>query len=363
MSKLDLVKMGLGMAGHAKKFKKHNLTPRENMLIAYRHETPPIIPNLFLDAAVMTPARQLDSYEGLESGKDAWGVEWKYVKEQNSNMPIHTEYLLDDITEWKEKVVFPDVEKIDWEKQADHDIHMDTIAGFQGKGYVRLKNNATCVDGGKLGIGLLLNGMFERLHALMGFEDALASLLLEPEACYEFFGKVADYKIELIKKIGKYYPIDVINFQDDYGTSGGMFMSLDTWRSLLKPHLARIVEAVHNEGMLYQHHSCGFIEPLIPELIEIGVDALDPLQANVNPNIEELKHQYEKQLTFVGGCNNVEVFDRIGVTEEECKKEYVRTIKSLAPGGSYISYPAGMEAISMIPNFVQHFEMAYDFYK
>ena len=363
MSKIDLLRVAAGMAEHGKKFRRLHITPRENMLKAYYHEIPQIVPNYFLDAAIMTPARQLDSYEGLEKGKDGFGVEWAFIPEQHSVMPVHATYLLEDITTWEKTVNFPDVETVDWEKQLDHDLHMDTIAGFQGKGYQRLKNGKTCLDGGKLGVGLLLNGMFERLHALMGFENALISLIDEPKACYEFFGAVADYKIQLIKKIARYYPVDVINAQDDYGTTGGMFMSLDTWRMLLKPHLKRIVDAVHEEGLIYQHHSCGYIEPLVPDLVEIGVDALDPLQGDVNLNMVEIKQKYQKQLTFVGGCNNVEVFDRIGVTAQECKEEYRRTIEQLAPGGSFIAYPGCLCEFSMMPNSAEHFSLAYDFYK
>jgi hypothetical protein len=360
---MDLAKAGIGMLNHEKKLKKPGLTPRENMLMAYRHETPPVLPNLFVDAAVMTPAGHIERYEGMEKGLDGWGVEWTYIPDQHSPMPTPGTKVLHDINDWKEAVRFPDLEAIHWDRQLDHDIHMDTIAGFQGKGYQRLKNGKTCLDGNKLGIGLLLNGMFERLHALMGFENALVSLITDSEACFEFFSAVADHKIKFIQKIAGHYPVDVINAHDDYGMTGRMFMSLGTWRELLKPNLKRIVDAAHDEGLIYQHHSCGYIEPLLPEFAEIGVDALDPLQGNCNPNLKALKAEYGKQITFVGGFNNVEVFDRMGVTAKECKAEYRRVVNALAPGGSYIAYPGSLTEFSLMPNFAEHFNLAYRIYK
>ena len=116
-----------------------------------------------------------------------------------------------------------------------------------------------------------------------------------------------------------------------------MFMSLDTWRTIFKPQLKRVVDAVHENGMLYEHHSCGYIEPIVPDLIEIGVDALDVWQV-CNTNMRSLKDQYQHQLTFCGGFDNQGVFDKLGVTFEECYEETKRAVELMAPGGSYIAF-------------------------
>lgn len=207
-------------------------------------------------------------------------------------------------------------------------------------------------------------GMFERMHALMGFENALVSLIEEPEECFAFFSAVADYKIKLFCKLKEYYPgVDVVNAHDDYGATDRLLLSPELWRELIKPNLKRIVDAAHELGFIYQHHSCGYIEALIPDLIEIGVDALDPLQADANPNTKELKKKYEKQLTFVGCVDNVRVFDRVGVTDEECKAEYRRVINELAPGGSFVSFPGGL-VLDHAPVLVaEHFRIGENFYK
>ena len=66
---------------------------------------------------------------------------------------------------------------------------------------------------------MVINGMFERMYACMGFENALMALIEDPESCKDFFHAMADWKIEYFKKIGKYYDIDILNAHDDYGSN------------------------------------------------------------------------------------------------------------------------------------------------
>ena len=364
MGKLDMLEMAYGMATHEKKLKKkYGVTPKENALMAYHHKQPYVVPNGMIDGAIVVPGGDLERYAGRTEGKDGFGVEWVFVPEQNAPMVKPGSIILEDIADWREVVHFPDLEAFDWEKQADLDLHEDFLSSQKIGTYQRLKNNKTITDGGKFCFAMILNGPFERLHSLMGFENALIALLEDPESCYEFFGAMADYKIELLKKIKKYYNPDVIQFHDDYGASDRMFMSLDTWRELLKPHIKRVVDATHEMGIIYEHHSCGYMEPLIPEFIEIGVDAVDPLSPYSNHNLKELKKKYGHQICFVGCGNNIEVYDRKGVTEEECRAEYRRTIEEIAPGGSYVAFPVGLTTNGMLPCMMEHFSSGVSFYE
>ena len=337
----ETLDLATGFMKFGKFVKATGLTPRENMLMAYRHETPAYIPCTYIDAGVMIPYAQGERYTGIERGKDWFGVEWVYEPTVHAPMPDPGKHMFEDIADWRDFVRFPDLDAVDWEKAAYLDLHGDVVAANQGKGYVPLKRGKSVMDGGKLGYALVLNGMFERMHAFMGFENALVSLVTDPEECFQFFSAMADYKIEFFKKIAKYYPVDVINAHDDYGASDRMFMSPEVWRKLLKPNLKRMVDAVHELGLIYQHHSCGFIEPIIGDLVEIGVDALDPLQVT-NKNIREIKDKYQSKLTFVGGMDNVNVLDVENATPEEIQNEYKRATDLLAPGGSFISFPHGL---------------------
>jgi len=327
------------------------LTPRENALIAYRHGQPEWIPFSFLDFNTFFANPSMERYMGFESGPDAFGVSWTYEPTVRACMTTPgAEQVLKNIAEWREVVRFPDLEAVDWAKQAEKD-----LVGRDGK-KLDVKGN------GKLWLCMVINGSFERLHALMGMQEALISLITDPESCYDFFGAMADYKIAYYKKIVQYYPVDVINGHDDFGTNDRMFMSPDMWRSLLKPHLKRISDACHEMGVIYQHHSCGYIEPIIGDLAEIGIDAIDTLQA-CNTHLGELKARYGDKLTFCGGFNTNGVLDMYSSTPNQIKAEYRRVIDLLAPGGSYIVYPITATVRYAEPFTQEHLSYGVNFYK
>ncbi|MDR1902126.1 MAG: hypothetical protein LBQ88_07605 [Treponema sp.] len=339
-----------------------NITPKENALIAYQHKQPAWIPCFYTDISMIQAYPQMERYCGLESGPDLFGVDWTFVPSINAPMPTPGKEMFDDIAKWRDYVKVPDLDAIDWEKQAEIDINTDFMALVNGAGLVRRQDGKTAYDDNKLVVCMVINGMFERMHSFMGFENALMALLTEPEACSEFFGAVADYKIKYFRKIAKYYKVDVINAHDDYGMNDRMFMALDTWRSLIKPHLKRMVDACHELGIIYQHHSCGYIEPLMDDFAEIGIDAIDTLQA-CNANLKKIKDRLGSKITFCGGFDNMGVLDIIGIDDESVRREYRRVIDSLAPGGSYVIYPIG-GVFGFVPVFLdEHFKYGMGFYQ
>ena len=153
----------------------------------------------------------------------------------------------------------------------------------------------------------------------------------------DFLDELTKLRVRQIQLIKKYYRPDKITFHDDYGEARNMFMNIETWREIFKPRLRKIVDAVHGEGMLYEHHSCGYIAPLIEDFIDLKFDALNPLQISNKPY--ELKKKYRKDLCFVGGFDNQGVLDRPGVTYEERTEEIRKTVELMAPGGSWIAHP------------------------
>lgn len=338
------------------------LTAKENALIAYRHGVPAWIPSLFLDINCFQACPQLERYTGQTHGKDYFGVDWTFVPEMGAPMPTPGTVMFEDIADWRTGFRFPDLEAIDWEKQAEIDIHTDFQAYVAGRGIVPRTDGGTNYDGDKLNVCMVINGMFERMHALMGMSNALCALVEDPEECKAYFHAMADFKIAYFDKIAKYYKVDVINAHDDYGSSNRLFMSPETWRELIKPELKRIIDAVHANGILYQHHSCGYVEPLIEDFIEIGMDAVDTWQGSCNPHLKKLKEKYGSKITFCGGFDNINILDRDGVTKEEIQAEYVRVINDLAPGGSYVIYPITAKT-TYAPAFIEkHFQYGMGFY-
>lgn len=336
--------------------------PKENIMMAYRHQVPSYMPSLQTDINLFQANPTMERYCGTGTGKDGFGVEWKYEKMASAPMPTQN-HLIDCITDWEE-VTFPDLDAIDWEKQAEIDARTDFL-GLVATGELFPYKDGRNIfeDDRKFNMCMVLNGPFERMHAIEGFDNALCDLLEEPEACAEFFSAIADWKCKYFHKIATYYKVDGINAHDDYGSSSQLFMPPETWRQLIKPNLAKMVEQAHKDGLIYQHHSCGHVEPLFDDLIEIGVDAIDTLQAGSNPNLGELKKRYGNKITFCGGFDNQYVLEQPNVTPEEIKKEYRRAIDLLAPGGSYVVYPITLGFGYKEPFMEEHFSYGMDFYK
>ena len=135
---------------------------------------------------------------------------------------------------------------------------------------------------------MFVNGPFERLHMLMGFENALCALLTDPEEVEEFFNTYMEWKIKLMEKVIEYYKPDVLMFHDDWGTQNNMFFSPDVWRSLIKPQIKKAVDRCHELGVLFDMHSCGKIEAVVPEFVELGIDAWQGMEINDIPKLKSI---------------------------------------------------------------------------
>ena len=338
------------------------ITPRENIIKAYHHQIPDYLPSVFTDINLFKPCPEMERYCGGETGTDWFGVEWKY--EAGSQAPMTTQnHLIDCITDWKE-VNFPDLDNVDWNLQVQIDAHTDPLSIMEGKGVLPFKDGHSIFDThDKFNMALVINGPFERMHAIEGFDNALCDLLEEPEACADYFHAIAKWKAKLFHILSEYYELDGINSHDDYGSAHNLFMPPELWRKLIKPNLALMVEQCHNDGLLYQHHSCGYIEPLIEDFIEIGVDAIDTWQGGSNPNVGELKKKYGSKITFCGGFDNQYVLEQPGTTEADVRAEYRRTVDLLAPGGSYVVFPIGISRKNMPAFLDEHRKYGLNYYK
>lgn len=311
------------------------LSPKENALIAYRHGLPEYVPCFFSDVAMSMAAPFIEKPVKADSdntGFDAWGVNWTFEKQSRTWIPTPGRYLFEEMADWTTAVTFPELDSIDWVMQAETDMVSTMMGMTPGMTPDEYRTN-------KLKVCNIQQGMFERLHACMGMENALMALIAEPDECFDFFSAVADYKIKYLKIIAQYYDFDLVRMHDDYGSQDRLFMSPEVWRKLIKPNLKRIVNAAHDLGFLYQHHSCGHVEELVDDFIELGMDAVDTWQFASNPNVGELKRTRMDKLTFCGGFDNTYVLDRIDVSPDEIRKEYRRTIDLMAPGGSYVAFP------------------------
>ena len=194
------------------------------------------------------------------AGKDWAGCDWAFDEKCLGYAPDLTKpSVLEDITEWREVVPFPDLDAVDWEACAEKD-----LADYDRE------NKYLCM--------FMETGPLERVNALMGMEETMVSFYTEPDEMKALLNAITDYKCEAIRKLGKYYKPDQFFSQDDLGSAKGPLISMDMYREFLAPCHKRIAEAIHEVGAIYVHHSCGWMDAFAGDLFELGADSLNPLQ-------------------------------------------------------------------------------------
>ena len=174
---------------------------------------------------------------------------------------------------------------------------------------------------------------FDVAHSrLTGTENMLIGMYEEPEWVTDIFDTYLTTSLNLCQKIlDAGYEFDGIFWYDDMGYKGSPFFSPQIYRDLLKPYHKKAVDWAHERGMVTEMHSCGFIEPLIPDIIETGVEMLNPLEIKAGMNPFKLKELYGDKLCFHGGIN-AQLWDDIDLV----KAEMERIIPVMKEGGGYV---------------------------
>jgi len=159
---------------------------------------------------------------------------------------------------------------------------------------------------------------FDVTHSwTVGTETLLIAMYEEPEWCVDMFNTYLDSCIALFDKIwDKGYRFDSIFWWDDMGYKGTTFFSNDMYRELLKPVHERAVKWAHDKGIYAHLHSCGNVMTRIDDLVDIGLDALNPLEIKAGMDPVKLKKEYGDKLLFHGGVNAVLWDDKEAIIEE-----------------------------------------------
>jgi uroporphyrinogen decarboxylase len=172
---------------------------------------------------------------------------------------------------------------------------------------------------------------------LRGLEQMLTDLVLNPRFVEALMEKLLEINLagteRFLAEAGAY--IQAYRTADDLATQDGLLMSLEMYRSRLKPYHRKYSEFVKSHtsaAILY--HSCGNMTNLIDDLDEIGVDAVNPVQVSAMPETTQLKSQFGDKITFWGGIDTQHVLPHGSV--EEVSAEVRRRIRDLAPGGGFV---------------------------
>ncbi|MHC4444187.1 MAG: uroporphyrinogen decarboxylase family protein [Planctomycetota bacterium] len=201
--------------------------------------------------------------------------------------------------------------------------------------------------------------VFEQAWYIRGMESLLQDMLLQPEVAHFMYDRTAYFQkagaVEMAKA-----GVDVIMLGDDVATQMGLMMHPDTWREFLKPRLADTIGAVKavGEDARIFYHSDGKVEPLIPELIEVGVEILNPVQPEcMDP--ASVKRKYGNELCFWGtiGLQQTMSFG----TPQDVREEVQTRLRTVGYDGGLILAPSHvLEPEVPWENIVAFFQAADD---
>lgn len=177
--------------------------------------------------------------------------------------------------------------------------------------------------------------LYERAWSLRGMENLMMDFIINPDFVHQLLAKIVDYNIAHIREALK-YDIDAIYFGDDWGQQTGLQIGPKLWKEFLKPELRRMYSVVKDANKYIMIHSCGKVDELFDDLVEIGVDCFNPFQPEVM-NIFQLMEQFKGRLAFHGGLSTQQILPYGCV--EDVKNETEKLLEAGKNGG-YIFAPA-----------------------
>jgi len=268
---------------------------------------PPFLP-FYLDAAGLSHNRVT---KGGVGAPDAWGVIWDWPADQPGPTPDNSseeKRVIKDITRWKEFFDYPDLDNLDWTdslKMADGAARENKIVMVQSP-----------------------RGMFEHSHAMMGFEYALESYMLEPDDMYDFMSAYTDWKIKGAGlSIDKMKPDIMVNFSD-WGAKHQMFLPPRVWREILKPHYDRFFKYIKSRGVIVMNHCDCYAADVCEDMVEMGIDIWQG--ATPENNIPNVIERTGGKL-FIWGGVDMPGIDYPGVTEDVIRAHFRDILDKNAP--------------------------------
>lgn len=277
---------------------------------------------------------------------DEWNVTWTkpeaghYI---NTDGPF---YHLDEPT-------MQELEKFAWPDPADP----GRYRGLRERARM-LRANTDYAVVLNLGVGPVHQCQFVR-----GYAEWLGDLLIHPTFAEGLLDRVVDIWVEIatraLEEAGDY--VDLVMYGDDIATQRSTLMGPRLYRRLIKPRHKRMADAVKRFRKPILYHSCGAVYALIPDLIETGIDVLNPIQVSAaEMDTKRLKREFGRDLAFWGAIDNQGVLPT--GTPEDVRNEVKRRIDDLAEGGGYVLCAAHNIQQDVPPqNVVTMYETARDY--
>jgi len=178
-----------------------------------------------------------------------------------------------------------------------------------------------------------VGGPFTESWKLMGFNAFTTMMYRDPVFVSRVCADIARWHIEL----GKLFieaGTDIIRVGDDLGEVGAPLISPNKFREVISPHLSEMVKTFKRLGVKVLLHSCGYVMDFIRDFVDMGIDALHPIERAAGMNLGMMKDKYGDRLTLVGNVDGKYLVP--SGSKEEIEEQVVRCIKIAGPGGGYI---------------------------
>ena len=295
------------------------MTQKEAVLALMRGEKPDVIVNGYEPFQVVFDDLLFHTSPSMPNTTivDAWGVTMVWEEGQPGTMPSEDPALLacPDVTEWKTYLTPPDVRGMELD--------------FTGA----LGQKAGAHAQGKFAMGFMPCGVFELLHNILGFEEALVDLLVEPEDTKELVDAIFDYKLACLERLADGWQPDGVLMHDDFGSKDSLLMPPDTWREFFKEGYRKLFDYAHSRGMFVMLHSDSNNALIAKELEEIGVDIWQG--ALPQCDLAGLQAELPGKMLFMGGIDAA-VVDHKDIDPEIIRAEVKRACDEYLPGGKFI---------------------------
>ncbi|MBE6541321.1 MAG: uroporphyrinogen decarboxylase [Ruminococcaceae bacterium] len=178
---------------------------------------------------------------------------------------------------------------------------------------------------------------FEKAYFARGIENFLADMAGDPEYAQSLLDMIIRKNLVMLENIVHTPGIDGILLGSDWGSQKDLLMSPESWREMIAPGEQREYDLIHEAGLDVWVHSCGDIRKILPDLTEMGVDVLNPIQPECM-DIYELKDKYGDKITFWGGISTQRTLPN--GTPEEVALETEKITSYLSKDGGYIISPS-----------------------
>ncbi len=259
------------------------------------------------------PSRVIEETADYVIATTPWGATMKNWKHAAST-PEFLDFTITDRDSWAtaKARMTPDRDRIDWAALA--------------RDYPTWKKEGYWIQAG-LWFG------FDVTHSwAVGTERVLMAMMEDPEWCADMFNTYLDVNLALLDMVWDAgYHFDAVYWPDDMGYKYHTFFSVDTYRALVKPVQARAVAWAHAKGAKAELHSCGNVTPFVADFVEIGIDALNPLEVKAGMDPAALKAAFGDRLVLHGGINAL-LYEDVEALEAEIR----RIVPIMKACGGYI---------------------------